>query len=154
MAQERIRFKGDPEVQETGSGAAPQIPLNKNVQATSVEMLNDEDDVDNGDDEAGPSYRRERLGARIGLPLEEASKVEEVEQELDTSDVVQCMFPKPVKLQHAGLWHEFGAGVHLVPTALAGRTKDDMHWWLKRNKVRRMGKPMPKPEPETEDSAA
>src|SRR5581483_2749378 len=160
---ERVRFAGDPVPQETGvPGSQPNIPLSSSVPATSVEMLNkdeddaeeatlkdfrkapkaskvDDDDEHEEDEEAGPAYARERIGARIGLPLEEAQQVTAVEQKLEADDVVPCMFQKEVRLQDGGLMHIWSPGVHLVPVAIAGRTPKERHWWLKHNKVRHTG---------------
>lgn len=169
---ERIKFAGDPTPGESGSGQAPQIPLNMTVPPVSVEMLDkkgegkaqeniafnkkapkqqvvdDEDDDEEDDDLVeGPDYDRERIGARIGEGGPEATKdIEKVEEQLDTEEVVPCLFPKAVKVQDKGLMHTFAAGVHLVPVSLAGRTKKEMHWYLKAHGVRRTQKdPMPNP---------
>jgi hypothetical protein len=149
----QTRFKGDPVPQETGSGKGPDIPLEKRVQPTTVEMLNQQGE-DNDDDESDElddttNYTRERIGARIGQPLEEASKIEEVEQALDADDVVPLLFQKPVNLQDQGIMHHWSPGVHLVPVSLAGdkAEKLPMHWWLKHNKCKYAGKRIPKPEP-------
>lgn len=163
---ERVQFKGDPVVQDPGvPGQETLNPLGNKVAPISQELLNDptedeeekdfrpqankrplqahaaaiddEDDVD--EDEAGPAYARERIGARIGEPIESANSVAEVERELDADDVVPCMFQKELRLNHDGLMHTFGAGVHLVPVSIAGRTMKERHWWLKHNRVRHTG---------------
>jgi hypothetical protein len=168
MAQERIRFAGDPIPGESGSGAEPQIPLDKRVRPTEVEMLNkgDEDDkpksfqknargraapIEDDDededelDEATPGYERERIGARIGQTMEEAQGVVEVERALEEDDVVPMVFPIPVHLQDKGLMHHWQPGVHLVPVSIAGNSNKERHFWLKANKVRHAGKRIPNP---------
>ena len=158
---ERVKFAGDPVPGETGvPGSQPTIPLSGTVAPTSVEMLDKEDeeektknfrpkpspkgadisdDDDDEEDEAGPAYSRERIGARIGQPVEEAQQVASVEETLDADDVVPCMFQRKVMLQDQGIMHTWEPGVHLVPVALAGRTMKERHWWLKRHKVRHTG---------------
>lgn len=171
---DRIKFAGDPEIKETGSGQEPQIPLPKSVAPTSVEMLNQEpekerpkpdfsknaqrraaaiaeennDDEDEDEVEAGPTYSREHIAARIGEPLEEAQSIAAVEAQLNDDDVVPLLFPAPVKLQDKGIMHNWATGVHLVPVSLAGRSKKEMHWWLRHNGVRRAGSLMPSPNKE------
>jgi hypothetical protein len=170
---ERIKFAGDPQIMETGTGAEPQIPLSKTIPPVSVEMLPkdkaktdkpearraptpapDDDDDDDLPDTAGPEYKRESIGARIGEGGPEATiALQEVEQTLDTEDVVPCLFPVKVSVQDKGLMHHFGPGVHLVPISLAGRTKKDMHWYLRAHKVRRTQRdPIPRPQLEPEDA--
>lgn len=149
MAQERIRFQGDPEPMETGSGKGAEIPLDKRVRPTQVEMLNqkggeDDDYGDNEEEGQAPNYTRENIGPRIGNPVEEAQKVAALEQELDKNDVVPCLFPTKVQLQDKGLMHTWAPGVHMVPVDLAGDKPKEMHWWLKRNRVRHAGKRMPR----------
>lgn len=152
----RVKFPGDPVIQETGTGQAPQMPLNRNVAQTSVEMLNktqrgaanQEADDDEDQDEADlvPEYSRERIGARIGEPLEQAQAVDAIEHQLDEEDdQVPLLFPVKVKLQDKGIMHEWAQGVHMVPISLAGKDKKSMHWWLKSNGVRRAGAPQPNP---------
>jgi hypothetical protein len=169
VTTERIKFPGDPVIKETGSGKGAEIPLSPNVQGTSVEMLNREtpaankpgkqprpsqsdDDDDNADivdqDEGAPEYSRERIGARIGEPVDAAQASGEVEKQLDTEDCVPMLFPCHVKLQDAGIMHSWAPGVHLVPISLAGATPKERHWWLKNNKVRHAGKPMANPNTE------
>jgi hypothetical protein len=175
MTQERIRFAGDPIVGESGSGAEPQIPLDKTIRPTKVEMLNkkgeddedeeddkpksfqknargrtpvvEEDDDDDEDelDEETPGYERERIGARIGQTMEDAQSVVEVERELEADDVVPMVFPIPVHLQDKGLMHHWQPGVHLVPVSIAGNSNKERHFWLKANKVRHAGKRIPNP---------
>jgi hypothetical protein len=163
------RFAGDPVIKETGVGdgkAAP-APLTVSQQRTTVEMLNqdgDQDDVSGAElrrkpsggtasddesddldeaDELAPSYSRERIGSRIGLPPEEANSVEVVENELDHEMVVPCMFQKEVRVNDRGLAHVWGPGIHLVPVSLAGDgTKaHQMHFYLRAHRVKRTGKP-------------
>lgn len=168
MTQERIRFAGDPIVGESGSGAEPQIPLDKRVRPTEVEMLNkkeedtpkdfraankgrraqvveDAEDEDEIEDEEAPGYDRERVGARIGQPLEEAQSVVEVERRLDEDDVIPMVFPTAVNLNHEGLMHHWQPGVHLVPVSIAGEVPKQRHWWLKHNRVRHAGKRIANP---------
>ncbi len=175
---ERIKFPGDPEIKETGSGQAPQIPLNPTVAPTSVEMLDkdgkekpsenvdfhrrpssknapieDDDDDDDDIDDVGPNYARERIGSRIGEPLEATQNVIQVEKTLDEEDVVPLLFPTKVSVQDKGLMHHFEPGVHLVPVSLAGLTKKDMHWYLKANGVKRTQRdPIPNPKRVDEDA--
>jgi hypothetical protein len=171
---ERVKFPGDPDIKETGTGQGPDIPLSKTVAPTTVEMLNqkgddeddetspkptkgklsrgrkpadpseDEDDEDDQDD--GPNYSRENIGARVGLPLEEMQQASLVESELDKDDVVACLFPRQVRLQDKGIMHTWEAGTHMVPVAIAGRVPKDRHWWLKHHKVKHVGKPMKNPD--------
>lgn len=172
---DRIRFPTDPAIQETGSGQAPQIPLNPAIAKTTVEMLNEDkpeekpatkaarkpppsdDDDENTEEESAPEYAREQVGARIGLPLEASQAASDVEQQLDTEDCVPCLFPTHVKLQDAGIMHTWAPGLHVVPVSLAGIPGDKskpMHWWLRRNKVRRAATqtiPNPNAKPEGSD---
>lgn len=163
---ERIRFAGDPVPAETGApGSQPNIPLSATVAPITEEKLplpgeekkeepratfkpnpgrrpvdpSDEDDEDDEITEQGPTYTQERIGARIGIPLEEQKKVEEVEEELDNDDIVPCMFQHEVRVQDKGLMHIWGPGVHNVPVSLAGRTMKERHWYLKQHKVRHVG---------------
>jgi hypothetical protein len=174
MTTERVRFVGDPVPGETGEpGAQPKIPLSATVAPITQELLTDkkptpseeapksfrpkpgqasrEDDDDLKDDEEGEgsNYERERIGARIGVPVEEAVKVEEYERSLDTELVVPCMFRGPVHLNHEGLMHHWQPGVHLVPLSIAGDSKSNppkkMHWWLRQNKCKRTGAPQANP---------
>jgi hypothetical protein len=160
--RERVRFPGDPAIQETGTGKGPDIPLSPNVAPASVQMLDQDkaedapeprkkttpqlegdDDQQDEIDEDAPAYAREQVGARIGLPLEASQAAAEVETQLDTEDCVPCLFPTNVKLQDAGIMHTWAPGMHLVPISLAGVPGDKskpMHWWLVRNKVRRAAK--------------
>jgi hypothetical protein len=153
-----VRFKGDPIPGETGSGKGPESPLNNYISPTTVEMLNGQDgngqdgpdeNVDDDEDEgAKPDYSRERTGVRIGVPMEEAQKVAEIEEALDSEDVVPMIFSKALHLQDKGLMHHWGPGVHMVPVSLAGVQGDKskpMHWYLRNNKIRRTGKPLPSP---------
>lgn len=169
---ERVRFPGDPKIAETGSGQEPQIPLNRAVPPTTVEMLQpdeddelpappprrvkgnipppdpeDEDESMDEEDDGGPAYSRERIGSRIGEGGPEAmAAIETVEKQLDTEDYVPCIFPKTIKLQDKGIMHEFGPGVHMVPVSLAGSKPSEMHWWLKAHKVKRTQRnPIPNP---------
>ncbi len=168
---ERVRFPGDPEIRETGTGQGPDIPLPKTVAPTSVEMLNQSDDEDHAQtasrkgkvrsgrkpvdvepdeedddaDEGGPSYQRENIGARVGLPLEESQKALAIAEALDKDDVVACLFPREVRLQDAGIMHVWAPGTHMVPVAIAGRTPKERHWWLKHHRVKHVGKPMKNP---------
>ena len=162
---ERVRFPGDPIPGETGEpGKQPAIPLEARVAPVSVEMLDkpkeeeppqanfrpkpktklpvsddDEDGEEDEDLEDGPSYARERIGARIGQTPDETKQVAQIEEALDKDDVVPCMFQREVRLNHEGLMHTWAPGVHLVPVAIAGRTMKGRHWWLKHNKVRHTG---------------
>jgi hypothetical protein len=174
QAARGVKFAGDPEVKETGTGQPVVNPLGSTVQPTQVEMLDkngdeapvrepvdfrkpakgsreadvDEDDEDEEEDEvAGPQYSRERIGSRIGEAGPEAmAEIDLIERNLDTEDVVSCLFQKPVNLQDKGIMHHFGVGVQLVPVSLAGETKKDMHWYLKAHGVKRMQK-APSPNP-------
>jgi hypothetical protein len=168
---ERVRFAGDPTIMETGTGAEPQIPLSKTIPPVSVEMLpkekakadtrraaapSQDDDDDDLIETVGPEYKRESIGARIGEGGPEATiALQEVEQTLDDEDVVPCLFPTKVSVQDKGLMHHFGPGVHLVPVSLAGRTKKDMHWYLRAHKVRRTQRdPIPRPQLQLEPEDA
>lgn len=167
MPPERIRFQGDPIPGESGSGREPEIPLNRNVPATSVEMLPPQGDETGGrdnpepeappaqqrrrpsaapppdddpeDEAAAPAYSRENIGARVGLDIDQQAAAGKAERDFDTEDCKACLFPTNVKLQHAGLMHEWAPGLHLVPVSIAGADRKGMHWWLKRNKVRHAG---------------
>jgi hypothetical protein len=147
----RVQFSGDPKEQETGTGRGPDIPLSQTVQPTSVEMLGAGDpdaEQELDEEEVKPKYERERIGSRIGLPVEGESAVDDVEHQLDTEDVVPMMFSREVRVQDKGLLHTWGPGVHMVPMSLAGDPRDKnkpMHWYLKRHKVRRVGNLMAKP---------
>lgn len=178
-----VRFRGDPVPGETGQpGAQPKIPLNAPVQGVTEELLNreeseaeqpkdfkpksgkastvvdDDDDIKSDDDQEGPGYERNRLGAQIGLPPEEAIKAEAVEKELDKQSVVPCIFKRQVKLNHEGLVHIWQPGVHLVPISLAGvkGTADPrkrMHWWLRDNGVKRTGAAQTNPRTVADDES-
>jgi hypothetical protein len=179
MATERIRFPGDPVPGETGDpNSKPNIPLSASVQGVTQELLNkkdkeaeqpkdfrpkkalkDSDDEDDISEETeGPAYERERIGARIGVPVEEAAKVEVYEKALDTEQVVPCIFRSTVHLNHAGLMHHWNPGVHLVPLSIAGDKEagQKMHWWLRHNRVKRTGAPQANPrlQPDDEDEEA
>lgn len=175
---ERIRFAGDPVPAETGvPGSQPQSPLGATVAPVTEEKLPapgeeskeapkadfrpkprrsaavDEDDEDDIEDEQdGPSYSQERIGSRIGIPVEEQKKVEEVEEELDNDDLIPCMFQREVRLQDKGLMHIWGPGVHNVPVSIAGRTMKERHWYLKHHKVRHVGPIQRNPNRELEDA--
>jgi hypothetical protein len=169
------RFPGDPVIPETGVGdgkAAP-VPLTMTQQRVTEELLNQDgdkdpkpeaelqprrgqraaavqDDIDDDDldeaDETAPKYAREQVGSRIGLPLDEANAVNQIEERLDQEDVVPCLFQKEVRVQDKGLMHTWGPGIHLVPVSLAGDgTKEKpMHFYLRANRVKRTGKPQPR----------
>lgn len=163
------RFAGDPVIPETGVGdgkAAP-VPLTSSQQRVTEELLNkadeqpelqprrgqraaaqESDDADDFDetDEAAPKYVREQVGSRIGLPLDEANAVNQIEEQLDHEDVVPCMFQKEVRVQDKGLMHIWGPGLHMVPISLAGDgTKEHpMHFYLRHNRVKRTGKAQPR----------
>lgn len=111
-----------------------------------IEASDDDDDEDEPDEL--PAYQRERIGSRIGEPMDQAKTIDEVEQQLDNDDVVPLLFPHQVRVQHQGIMHIWEAGVHLVPVSLAGRDKKSMHWYLKHNKVRRAGAAQKRMEPE------
>lgn len=162
---DRIKFPGDPTIPETGTGQEPQIPLNKAIPPTTVEMLDPDkdrkeplpvaskgkqqramvidDDAEGDEEDETPEYSREQIGARIGLDVQSQQAVAEVEQQLDTEDCVPMLFPTNVKLQDAGIMHSWAPGMHMVPISLAGIPGDKtkpMHWWLRRNSVRRAAK--------------
>lgn len=170
---DRVRFPGDPKVGETGEpGATPKIPLSTTVAPITQELLNqngddkeaeatmkdfrpkgkkdrDDDDEDDLSEEAEALvYSREKIGARIGTPVEEAAKVDGYEKALDKEAVVPCMFRTPVHLNHEGLMHHWQPGVHLVPLSIAGDKKSDqkMHWWLRHNRTKRTGPPQVNPK--------
>lgn len=180
---ERVKFPGDPTPGSTvppGGKENPNIPLTASVQGTTETLLTpsggedeeagklkdfrskpskpsddiDEDDL-GADDDAGPSYNRERLGARVGMPVEESMKVEAYEKNLDKEDVVPCMFRTPVHLNHEGLMHHWAPGVQLVPLSIAGakNTEHKMHWWLRHNGVKRTGTPQPSPRASSGDES-
>lgn len=175
---ERVRFAGDPVPGETGEpGAKAKIPLNPTVAPITQELLNQDDDdkeaeaemkdfrpktkkADKDDDDDDLSeeaealvYNRERIGARIGTPVEESVKVEVYEKALDKEAVVPCMFRSPVHLNHEGLMHHWQPGVHLVPLSIAGdkKSKMKMHWWLRHNNVKRTGAPQANPKLQRDD---
>ena len=177
---ERVHFPGDPQVGSSvpqGGKENPQIPLTQSVQRTTQELIDhsadneeankakdfrpvkgkgkvEEDDDDMSDSvQEGPEYNRERIGARIGQPIEEAAKIEEYERELDQELVVPCMFQTPVHLNHGGLMHHWQPGVHLVPLSIAGNKEKGpkMHWWLRQNKVKRSGPPQKNPRLASDD---
>lgn len=113
-----------------------------------------DDEDEDQDEEKPPQYKREEIGPRIGLDTNEArASVAEAKEALDTDDVVPLIFPKEVRIQDRGIMHHFGAGVHLVPVSLAGKTPKEMHPWLKSNRVRRAGKAMPNPNAEQKAEA-
>jgi hypothetical protein len=172
---ERVKFPGDPEIKETGTGQGPDIPLSRTIAPTTVEMLDqkkgddedqeetrsvakgklsraqkpaatDDDSEDDDDNDDGPGYSRENIGARIGLPLEEMQRVNAAASELDQDDVVACLFPHKVMLQDKGIMHSWEAGTHLVPVSIAGRTPKERHFYLKHHKVKHVGKPMKNPD--------
>lgn len=162
---ERIKFPGDPVPRETGvPGSTPNIPLTGGVSPTTVEMLDQENQTEDGgeidpknfrrpprdgddyNDEADDAleevdYSRESIGARIGQNLEETQATAALERQLDVDDVVPCILRKAVNLQDKGLMHHWGPGVHLIPVSLAGDKKSGakMHFWLRHNGVKRTG---------------
>lgn len=125
------------------------------VKATFDPDTNDEDEEETT---GGPAYNRETIGSRIGLPPEEANKVENVIEQLETEDMVPMMFQKKVMLNDRGLMHTWEPGLHLVPISLAGKDKKDKryHWYLRAHKVRHAGPVQKGPGPkqdEDEDAA-
>jgi hypothetical protein len=127
----------------------------QNANAKGAFNPDDDDDEDDYEDPDAPGYERERIGARIGIPPEEAAKVEEVENNLDIEDKVPMMFPHKVMLNHDGLMHTFEAGLHLVPVSIGGVNRKDkkMHWYLRAHKVRHAG-PVVKAQPVVEEEDA
>jgi hypothetical protein len=79
--KERVHFPGDPIPRETGTGAAPTIPLNQAVQGTTVEMI----DNDNAPEEQAAAVPRRRVTGKPGkLSFEkDEAPAEEAEEEKD-----------------------------------------------------------------------
>ena len=96
-------------------------------------------ELEDADDDSGPAYKREEIGARLkgdhALANAEATEETPVElmKKLDGEDMVPLLFPRKVMLQDAGIMHTWEAGVHLVPASLSN------HWYLKHHRVRKAG---------------
>ena len=96
-------------------------------------------ELEDADDEEGPAYKREEIGARLkgdhALANAEAKEETPAElmEKLDGEDMVPLLFPRKVMLQDAGIMHTWEAGVHLVPASLSN------HWYLKHHRVRKAG---------------
>lgn len=103
----------------------------------------------------GPEYKRENIGARVGLPVDEANKIEDIQEQLDTEDRVPMMFQKEVRLNDRGFMHIWAPGLHLVPVSIAGESKKDkrMHFYLRHHGVRHAG-PVVRSQPKQDDAAA
>jgi len=144
--------KGTRGLQFPGSDSPiPPVREEKLAQDDDEKVNGDEGDGD-GDDEgeaALPKYSRENQGPRVGAdPADvaaEMARVGDLERNLDTEQVVPCLFPRAVKLQDRGLMHSWEAGVHMVPVSIAGATPKDRHWWFKHNGVRHAGKVQARP---------